>query len=91
MKRGRSCVHLSIFSGGGTGGRPESKMEISKFAGVIVQRLHCIVDQYLHQNRDNISLPKPFDNVHKKRETFLIAMRQKSSQLAGIAKRSSAP
>ena len=58
MKRGRSCVHLSIFSGGGTGGRPESKMEISIFAGVIVQRLHCIVDQYLHQNRDNISLPK---------------------------------
>ena len=59
MKRGRSCVHLSIFrGGGGTGGRPESKMEISIFAGVIVQRLHCIVDQYLHQNRDNISLPK---------------------------------
>ena len=65
--------HVSTYPslvGGGTGGRPESKMEISIFAGVIVQRLHCIVDQYLHQNRDNISLPKPFDNVHKKRETF---------------------
>ena len=55
MKRGRSCVHLSIFSEEGD-----------------------IVDQYLHQNRDNISLPKPFDKVHEKRETFLIAMRQKS-------------